>query len=113
MIKNKWGRVINIGSTTSYDSIAIAPLYSASKHAILGLTRAMYQDLSKYNIRVFCVSPGPLKSEMAKEVVRKFNENWDSFIETDEVADYVAYAIKFDENMISEEIRMNRLQEQF
>ena len=73
----------------------------------------MYQDLSKYNIRAFCVSPGLLKSKTGKEVFRKFNEDWDSFIDPDEVADYVAYVIKFDEDMISEEIRINRLQEHF
>ncbi len=113
MIKKNWGRIINIGSTTSYSSISVAPLYSSSKHAILGLTRAIYQDLSKHNIRVFCISPGPLKSEMGKKVVKKFNEDWETFIETGEVADYTAHAIKFDENMVSGEIRLNRLQENF
>jgi short-subunit dehydrogenase len=113
MIKKKWGRILNIGSTTSYSSISIAPLYSSSKHAILGLTRAIYQDLGKNNVQVFCISPGPLKSEMGKKVVKKFKENWESFIDPEEVADYAAHAIKFDENMISEEIRLNRIQENF
>jgi len=90
MVKNNWGRIINIGSTTSYSSISIAPLYSASKHAILGLSRATCQDLSRYNVRVLFVSPGPVKSEMAKVVIGKFNENWDSFNDPVEIADYVA-----------------------
>ncbi len=113
MIKNKWGRIVNIGSTTSYSSISVAPLYSSSKHAILGLTRAIYEDLSKNNVRAFCVSPGPVKSEMGKKVVKMFNENWETFIDPEEVAYYTAYAIKFDKEMISEEIRLNRLQEKF
>jgi short-subunit dehydrogenase len=113
MIKKKWGRIINIGSTTSYSSISVAPLYSSSKHAILGLTRAIYQDVCKNNVLVFFISPGPLKSEMGKEVVKKFKENWETFIDPKDVAEYTAHAIKYDENMISEEIRLNRLQEVF
>ncbi len=113
MIKNKWGRIINIGSTTSYSSISVAPLYSSSKHAILGLSRAISQELSKDNVRVLCVSPGPVKSVMGKKVVKMFDEDWETFIDPEEIADYTAHAVKFDDTMVSEEIRLNRLHENF
>ena len=113
MIKKGWGRIINIGSTTAYKSLKDLPLYSASKHALLGLSKAMYLELIDYNVRVFLVNPGALKSEMGKFVVENFNEDWDSFIETDEVAENVIYNIKFDNTMINDDIRLNRIKERF
>ncbi len=113
MIKKGWGRIINIGSTTAYRSLRDLPLYSASKHAVLGLSKAMYQELVDYNVKVYVVNPGALKSEMGKFVVENFNEDWDTFIDPDEVAEYVIYTIKYDENMINDDIRLNRVKEKF
>ena len=113
MIKKGWGRIINIGSTTAYRSLRDLPLYSASKHAVLGLSKAMYQDLVDYNVKVYVVNPGALKSEMGKFVVENFNEDWDTFIDPDEVAEYVIYTIKYDETMINDDIRLNRVKEKF
>jgi short-subunit dehydrogenase len=113
MIKKGWGRIINVGSTTAYKSLRDLPLYSASKHAVLGLSKAMYQELVDYNVKVYIVNPGALKSEMGKFVVENFKEDWDTFIDTDEVADYVIYTIKYDDTMINDDIRLNRVKEKF
>ena len=111
MIKKGWGRIINIGSTTAYRSLRDMPLYSATKHAVLGLSKAMNLELLDSNVRVYVVNPGALKSEMGKFVVENFNEDWETFIDPDEVAKYVIYTIKYDENMINDDIRLNRVKE--
>jgi len=41
MIKNKWGRIINIGSSSSYSGFKNGSLYCSSKHALLGLSRVI------------------------------------------------------------------------
>lgn len=110
MVENKWGRIVNIGSTGSYESYASSPLYCASKHAILGLTRAMHQDLFKFNVRSYCVSPAAFKSEMGYENIVQFpTMDYNTFIEPEEIADYIIYAVKFNGTMVSEEIRLHML----
>ena len=50
MIRNNWGRIINIGSSSAYAGYEKTSLYCASKHALLGFSRALHDELKKYNI---------------------------------------------------------------
>mgnify|MGYP003624890373 CR=1 FL=1 len=43
MAKNKWGRIINIGSSSSYNGFKETSVYCASKHALLGLSRSLHE----------------------------------------------------------------------
>jgi 3-oxoacyl-[acyl-carrier protein] reductase len=106
MIKNRWGRIINIGSSSAYVGSRDTSLYCASKHALLGFSRALHDELKKNGIRTFCVSPSGLKTEMGK-LIR--NQNYDTFLNPDEVAEYVAFICSFDGEMISDEVRLNRM----
>lgn len=106
MIKKRWGRIINIGSSSAYAGSRDTSLYCASKHALLGFSRALHDELKKNGIRTFCVSPSGLKTEMGK-LIR--NQNYDTFINPKEIADYVAFICSFDGEMISDEIRLNRM----
>ncbi len=45
MIKNQWGRIVNIGSSSAYGGFKNTSIYCASKHAILGLSRALHCEL--------------------------------------------------------------------
>jgi NAD(P)-dependent dehydrogenase (short-subunit alcohol dehydrogenase family) len=59
-----YGRVINLASTMAHVSIAGRTAYSASKSAILGLTRALALELAPDEITVNAISPGPFATEM-------------------------------------------------
>jgi NAD(P)-dependent dehydrogenase (short-subunit alcohol dehydrogenase family) len=61
---NGYGRVINMASTMAHVSIAARTAYSASKTAILGLTRALALELAPESITVNAISPGPFATEM-------------------------------------------------
>jgi NAD(P)-dependent dehydrogenase (short-subunit alcohol dehydrogenase family) len=54
------GSIINIGSTSALKGEQRLPVYTASKHAVAGLTRTWALDQAKYGIRVNCVAPGEL-----------------------------------------------------
>jgi NAD(P)-dependent dehydrogenase (short-subunit alcohol dehydrogenase family) len=59
MKTQSWGAsIVNIGSTSSLVGVARLPGYTASKHAVLSLTRAWAQVFVGNNIRVNCVAPG-------------------------------------------------------
>jgi short-subunit dehydrogenase len=108
MIKNKWGRIINIASSGAYAGGISTSVYCASKHALLGLSRSLHKELKKDGVRVFCVSPGTIQTEMAREV-EKLGQLYDTFMTPEEVADYIAYTTSYDGQMVSEEIILNRL----
>jgi len=66
----------------------------------------MYAEWKDEGVRVFTVSPGSLKTEMGRDVV---GQDYDTFIKPQELAHFVADIISYDNEMISEEIRVNRV----
>jgi 3-oxoacyl-[acyl-carrier protein] reductase len=64
MKKNHWGRIINISSMFGIVARGKQVLYSATKHGINGVTKALALELAKDNILVNSVCPGFTKTEM-------------------------------------------------
>ena len=58
MKKNKFGRIINIGSTVGVGGLSGFSEYCASKAGVIGFTKSLAMELAKDNITVNCVSPG-------------------------------------------------------
>ena len=111
MISKKWGRIVNIASSGAYNGRRKTVIYRASKHALLGLSRSLHSELREHNVRTFCVSPGPLKTSMGHDIIKNENpdERFDSFMNPDEIAEFIVYLISFDNEMVSEEIRLSRI----
>lgn len=108
MKKNSWGRIINIASSSAYGAAPNTSVYSATKHALLGLSRSLYKELKPHGIRVICVSPGTIKTSMGKEVT-KLGQDYDTFMDAEEVSRYIVFNTELNNHMISEEIRLNRV----
>ena len=66
MISNKWGRIINIASSSAYAGFKNTSIYCSSKHALLGLSRSLHNELKEHNVRTFCVSPGSINLLLVK-----------------------------------------------
>jgi 3-oxoacyl-[acyl-carrier protein] reductase len=108
MIEKSWGRIINVASSSAYAGSATTSVYCASKHALLGLSRSLHKELKEHNIRVICVSPGSIKTTMGR-AVEKLGQDFDTFIEPQEVAEYIVFNSSYDGNLVSEELRLNRM----
>lgn len=69
MKKNGSGSIINISSMAAIYGIPKVIAYTASKTAIEGMTRAMAVDLAQFGIRVNCVAPGFIKTNMSSKAL--------------------------------------------
>jgi NAD(P)-dependent dehydrogenase (short-subunit alcohol dehydrogenase family) len=106
MAQRQWGRIANIGSSSAYAGFKDTAVYCSSKHALLGLSRSLYQEYKARGVRVFCLSPGSIQTEMGRKVR---GQVFETFIRPEEAARYLSFMISFDGEMISEEVRLNRL----
>ena len=109
MISKKWGRIINIASSGAYNGRSKTVVYRASKHALLGLSRSLHSELKEYNVRTFCVSPGSIKTPMGKSVT---GQNYETFLNPNEIAELIVHLVSFDNEMISQEIQLSRMDQQ-
>jgi len=64
MIKQKSGSVINMSSTSGIKGYPGLAAYTASKHAVIGLTRVAAGEVAKHGIRVNAVCPGPVNTNL-------------------------------------------------
>ncbi len=71
MIKNKFGRIINIASIASERVREGRSVYSASKFGLIGFTKTVSVELARYNILVNAVSPGFIDTEMTRTMLTK------------------------------------------
>jgi 2-dehydro-3-deoxy-L-rhamnonate dehydrogenase (NAD+) len=62
MLDNGYGRIVNIASVAGKEGNPNAPAYSASKAAVIGLTKSLGKELAKTGIRVNCVTPAAVRT---------------------------------------------------
>jgi NAD(P)-dependent dehydrogenase (short-subunit alcohol dehydrogenase family) len=69
MVTEKKGSIINISSMASRYGIPLVIAYTAAKSAVEGMTRAMAVELSPLGIRVNCIAPGFIQTEMSSKAL--------------------------------------------
>ena len=106
MVSNEWGRIVNIGSSSSYVGFKDTAVYCSSKHALLGMSKSIHDELKQFNVRTLCISPSSTQSQMG---LATKGQDYSTFLDPDDVAKYVVFAISFDSNIVSEEIFLKRM----
>ena len=71
MLKNKFGRIVNITSVVGHVGNLGQPNYSASKAGIIGMSKSLAIEYAKKNITINCVSPGFIVSDMTMGIADK------------------------------------------
>ncbi len=70
-LKQKGGAIVAMASINAFTAHPRQMLYTASKHAVLGIVRAAARDLGRHGIRVNAVAPGPIATNALIERIRK------------------------------------------
>ena len=71
MIKNKYGRIVNIASVSGKDGNANASAYSSSKAGVLAMTKSLGKELAKFNIAVNAITPAGAKTRILNQMTKK------------------------------------------
>lgn len=78
MRERSWGRIVNIASTAGKQGVVLGAPYSASKHGVVGFTKALGNELGKTGITVNAVCPGYVETPMAQRVRKGYAAAWES-----------------------------------
>ena len=62
------GRIVNVASTEGLGASAFTSPYTASKHGVVGLTRALAVELGAKGVTVNCICPGPIHTGMTQAI---------------------------------------------
>ena len=71
MVERKWGRVVNIASNAGVSGYRYSAAYCASKHALVGMTRALAVDLARKGVTINAVCPGWVATRMVEEATER------------------------------------------
>jgi ketoreductase len=110
MLSRSWGRIINIASTGGKQGVVLGAPYSASKHGVVGFTKALGLELAKTGVTANAVCPGYVETPMARRVRQGYAAAWDTteeeiltrfqgkiplgrYTEPEEVAGMVSYLV--------------------
>ena len=74
MIKNKFGKIINITSVVGHTGNLGQSNYTASKAGIVAMSKSLAIEYAKKNININCISPGFIKTAMTDKIDEKFKE---------------------------------------
>jgi ketoreductase len=78
MRERSWGRIVNIASTAGKQGVVLGAPYSASKHGVVGFTKALGNELAKTGITVNAVCPGYVETPMAQRVRQGYAAAWNT-----------------------------------
>lgn len=104
MIKEHSGTIINIASVAGKQGFATGSIYCASKHAVMGLSRALMLEVREYNIRVCAICPGSVATDFFRtESQTTLSSKKETVLQAEEIAETILLAASLPENaMISE-----------
>lgn len=107
MLRNKYGRIVNMVSVSGVKGTPGQTNYSAAKGAVVAATKALAQEVAKRNITVNAVAPGFIRTDMTsnldeKELIKMVPAN--RFGEVEEVADLVSFLVSKKSSYITGEV---------
>ncbi|MHC4573866.1 MAG: SDR family NAD(P)-dependent oxidoreductase [Planctomycetota bacterium] len=98
--------IINIASIVGVKCYPLQSAYTASKHALRGMTMSLAEELNGSNIRVHSVCPGGVDTDLVREVRPDIDK--DKLMTPDEIAELVLYLVTHRGNAVIDELHVRR-----
>lgn len=102
MKANEEGHIINISSGAGTNGIAEMSCYSATKHAVVGISRSLHQELRDYGIKVTCLSPGSVDTG--------FSDSEKNKLQPDDLAQSAVHILQCPQNFHFTDVQVRPLQ---
>ena len=99
MRETGYGRIVNIASIAGKEGNPNAPAYSASKAAVIGLTKSLGKETADQDIAVNCITPATAKTRILDQVSEEFIEYMRSkiprgrFVKVEEIASLISFLV--------------------
>jgi 3-oxoacyl-[acyl-carrier protein] reductase len=99
MMKQAYGRIVNIASIAGKEGNPNASAYSASKAGVIALTKSLGKELAQHNIAVNCISPSAARTRMFDQMTQEHIDYMLSkiprgrFVKVEEIASMVAWLV--------------------
>ena len=107
LMKSSCGTIINIASVTAHQGYALQSAYAASKHALLGFSKALSKEYYKKGARVHVISPGAVFTDMVK--ISRPDLTGEGMLLPEDIAETVLYLIKMRGSAsVTDEIQLHR-----
>ena len=107
LFKSDRASIINVASVVAHAGYANQSAYTASKHALLGFTKALAMEVYERGVRVHAISPGGVYTDMIK--IARPDLTPDGMTMPEDIADIVDFLLKNRGNAIIDEIVVHRL----
>ncbi len=98
--------IINISSVVGHKGYVGQAAYAASKHAVLGFSKSLANEVYAQNIRVHVISPGGVYTDMAKDVRPDLSP--EGMITPEEIAEVILFLLQHRGNAVIDEICVHR-----
>ena len=110
LYKSDYATIVNVASVVAHAGYPLQSAYVASKHALLGFTKALATEVYDKGVRVHAVSPGGVYTDMIK--VSRPDLTADGMIQPKEIADIVNFLVCNRGNAVIDEIIVHRVNKQ-
>ena len=98
--------IINIASVVGVKGYPLQSAYTASKHALRGMTMSLAEELADSNVRVHLLCPGGVDTDLIKKVRPDIKK--DELMQPDEIAELVVYLVTHKGNAVIDELHIRR-----
>ncbi len=105
--KSDFATVINIASVTAHKGYPLQSIYSASKHALVGMSKALANEVYKQGIRVHLISPGGVFTDMVR--ISRPDLSEEGMILPEDIAQIAAFFLEHRTNAVIDEIQVHRV----
>lgn len=99
MIERKVGDIINISSTAGLNGNAMTSAYSASKFGLIGMTDSLMKEVRKHNIRVNCLIPSTVATDMAMDL-KLTDGNPEKVMQPEDIAELLVSQLKLNRRVV-------------